>query len=180
MPFQGHGLGKVTDAEARPSRTGRTRVRGRRSAARPRPRRSGRRGLPDRSRPGSRSRGTGPARERGVCGPPTSVGLRPPFARRAAAAPWARLAPSGERGNAAFRRDFSRLGPGSRVLRGLDSPSQGHLLRPGCALAAEMAGVALRSGSGGSNSETCCRDGPGISYGLPLLFLPQWPMSAPA
>ncbi len=83
-------------------------------------RRSGRRGLPDRSRPGSRSGGTGPARERGVCGPPTSVGLRPPFARRAAAAPWARLAPSGERGYAAFRRDFSRLGPRSPVSGGLD------------------------------------------------------------
>ena len=58
------------------------------------------------------------------------------------------LASSGERGYAAFRRDFSRLGPGFRVSRGLDSPSQGHLRHQSCALAAEMAGVALRSGSG--------------------------------
>ncbi len=95
--LQGHGLpaDHRRGGEGRPGPAERASEEGR-SAARPRPRRSGSsRGLPDRSRPGPSCGGTGPARERGVCGPPTSVGLRPPFARRAAAAPWARLAPSG-------------------------------------------------------------------------------------
>ena len=85
---------------------------------------------------------------RGVCGPPTSVGLRPPFARRAAAAPWA---PGCTVRRARLRCVSTGLQPPRARIsgaRGLDSPSQGHLRHPSCALAAEMAGVALRSGSG--------------------------------
>ncbi len=61
--------------------------------------------------------------------------------------PSAGLASSGDRGVAPVRRDFSRLGPRSPAPRDLISPSPGRLPRPGCALAAEMAGVALRSGA---------------------------------
>ncbi len=87
----------------------------------PAPKRSGRRGHPDRSRPGWRSGGDGSGERKGL--------LR------------------GERGYAAVRRDFSRLGSGSRVPGGMDSPSHGRLQRPGCASAAEMAGAAFRSGT---------------------------------